>query len=998
MKSTRFLRWPGFLFHRHATFGLLLIALLATVSPTPLSAQPDTTTVTGTLYAIDGSLTYGTIYYRLSLGCEAPGGDVINATQHEVTVTSGALSATLIPNDTCPSGGGTYYNVWFDLYTASGIASPRVSETWIVPTSTPAVSHASVRQAVSGVAPTTLSITSLTGGTTKGDWIAYTGTSYITVAVCADGEVSIGATGAADGWDCATPLVNPMTTLGDVIYGAGSGAVTRLAGNTTATKQFLTQTGDGANSAAPAWAAVVDGDLPATFTSKTVDGVLTIGNAAGNDHVAFVEEATNPVCSAGEYKVWANSADLVLKKCENGAISDLDTGLGGSFFDLTNNNDIGAFYFDVAEIGAPANPAANDARLYAKDDTGTTKLCFKDSAGAESCVGDASPGGSDTQVQRNNAGAMGGISGLTSDGTDLTLTGNLDAGGGTFELPNSDTLPGTCVVGEGFMDTNATTSQRWNLCETLNTWVVQGVSGLADPGGNGMVVRTALNVTTNRTITGTANEIAVANGDGVSGNPTLSLPATIDLGGKTSFELPNGATPTTNAFGELAGDNNAWAGSRGAPQFYDGTADVYLIGVLAADTPTNLQVPKWNTGGTITWEDDTGGVPSEDSVAQAQLDDNADTSAGNEIVFTNGGVDFKYMGLVGGGSGGIVTDLTVDPATIDIVTAVVPTKAAANVWTGNNDFGGATGLEAPNGAAPTVNAAGEFAIDTTVANMTSIMRMYGAEELALIPVPIAEIASLTDGDVIAYDAAANEFVIEAQAGGGSAITPDPTRVVAWEEFCGIAGKDLGWDYIHVNGAGGSETANMDGEADHPCLHRIASGTTSDRGGAYYWGAVAVYKMFDIADISANEFRLEMIFRAQDVPSNKILQVGMFQDMARHPAQANNNDQICIEYQSDADTNWYFKTRNDTTETRVDSGVAAGNTNWHRVVIWRNSGDTANQYRFCMDACGSSSTLTTNVPNVSLNIGFRILQDADGTTSQDMDMDWVGFTLEGLSRW
>jgi hypothetical protein len=52
-------------------------------------------------------------------------------------------------------------------------------------------------------------------------------------------------------------------------------------------------------------------------------------------------------------------------------------------------------------------------------------------------------------------------------------------------------------------------------------------AGLGDPGGNGVVVRTALNVTTNRTVTGTANQITVVNGDGVAGNPTLSFPASL---------------------------------------------------------------------------------------------------------------------------------------------------------------------------------------------------------------------------------------------------------------------------------------------------------------------------------------------------------------------------------------------------------------------------------------------------------------------------------------
>lgn len=72
--------------------------------------------------------------------------------------------------------------------------------------------------------------------------------------------------------------------------------------------------------------------------------------------------------------------------------------------------------------------------------------------------------------------------------------------------------------------------------------------------------------------------------------------------------LPSNASPTTDAAGEMAVDLAAWAAGRDAVEFYDGTASTYLLGALASDAPTNGQVPKWNTGGTITWEDDNSGA------------------------------------------------------------------------------------------------------------------------------------------------------------------------------------------------------------------------------------------------------------------------------------------------------------------------------------------------------------------------------------------------------
>lgn len=83
-----------------------------------------------------------------------------------------------------------------------------------------------------------------------------------------------------------------------------------------------------------------------------------------------------------------------------------------------------------------------------------------------------------------------------------------------------------------------------------------------EPGSNGIVARTAANTTAARTITGTSEEIAVSNGDGAAGNPTLSLPSTVNFSSKT-VRLPGSTTlPATCTVRDIYVDTDATSGQR----------------------------------------------------------------------------------------------------------------------------------------------------------------------------------------------------------------------------------------------------------------------------------------------------------------------------------------------------------------------------------------------------------------------------------------------------
>ena len=140
------------------------------------------------------------------------------------------------------------------------------------------------------------------------------------------------------------------------------------------------------------------------------------------------------------------------------------------------------------------------------------------------------------------------------------------------------------------------------------------LTSLAAYNTNGLLTQTAADTFTGRTITGTANQVTVTNGDGVSGNPTLSLPSDVII--PTVLTVPNTGLHIldTNATHDLiisAGSNL--------------TAD-RTLSIITGDTAMNLDLTAVTDeyvlaydAGTNTWRGVSGGAGGGANTALSNL-------------------------------------------------------------------------------------------------------------------------------------------------------------------------------------------------------------------------------------------------------------------------------------------------------------------------------------------------------------------------------------------
>lgn len=195
-------------------------------------------------------------------------------------------------------------------------------------------------------------------------------------------------------------------------------------------------------------------------------------------------------------------------------------------------------------------------------------------------TGLASLGSADTLLGVNDAGTALEYKTIAS-GTGINITNT----GGTITVSNTGvTSVAATTTSTGLTIGGSPITTTGTLTFTLST-SLQALASLGAGGGTGLVAQTGVGTFADRTITGTASNISVTNGNGVSGNPTI--------------DLINTGTPVSDSFVKITTDAKGRVTATSAVSSTDITTSLGYTPInIAGDTVTGTLT--FTGGATVT--------------------------------------------------------------------------------------------------------------------------------------------------------------------------------------------------------------------------------------------------------------------------------------------------------------------------------------------------------------------------------------------------------------
>jgi hypothetical protein len=330
---------------------------------------------------------------------------------------------------------------------------------------------------------------------------------------------------------------------------------------------------------------------------------------------------------------------------------------------------------------------------------------------------------------------------------------------------------------------------------------------------NGMIAHAGSGSAEPRTITGTSNEITLSNGDGVSGNPTVSIPSALTLTGKT---ITGGTYSNIVATSTMAGDPTS-ALHIATKQYVDSVAaGLGKRSTVRAASTANITISSaLNNGdsldGVTLADGDLVLVKDQSSAeqngiyvvgstpARDDLFDTYDEHPGSLIAIEEGTTNADDLYLCTSNTGGTLDTTAIAytrvfPGSGGTVTSV----ATAGLATGGTITGSGTvtvSINGQSGLSASPVAADEFAIydaDATTHKKITTTELFGSDVLTATAREYTKaqnfnMTTLTDGANISWDLSSNQVATVTL--GGNRTLDNPSNQVAGCTYILIVKQD-----------------------------------------------------------------------------------------------------------------------------------------------------------------------------------------------------------------
>lgn len=370
------------------------------------------------------------------------------------------------------------------------------------------------------------------------------GTTGLTPAVGTTGAITLAGTLIATNGGTGQSIY----TIGDILYAGSTTTLAKLPADTSGNALLSSGTGT-----APMWGKIgltthVTGALPITnggtgVTSVPASGQLLIGNGS--------TYSTATLTSGAGISITNGAGSITINALNNGTVTSVAASGGSTGLSFTGSPITTTGTLTLTGTLNAANGGTGQS-LYTVGD-----ILFANTTTTLGKLADIASG---------NVLRSGGV-GLAPDWGKVVLTTHVT---GTLPITNGGTNLTTLGAPLEILRVNALGTALEYATFTAGTVTsvatVQPASGLTISGSpittngtftfalandlaavealatTGIATRTGVDAWTTRSITGTANTITVANGNGVAGSPTITIADNPVLPGTASVQIPSGTT------------------------------------------------------------------------------------------------------------------------------------------------------------------------------------------------------------------------------------------------------------------------------------------------------------------------------------------------------------------------------------------------------------------------------------------------------------------------